>query len=78
MVTLGNTKERRVTGVSRGATQPFSRGRLTSPPPLCASDIGGLGLTKVKTRSDAAVASQSRLLRMLKSLRREELRRIGS
>ena len=53
--------------MSRGATQPFSRGRLTSPPPLCASDTGGLGPTKVKTRSDAVVASQSRLLRMLKS-----------
>ena len=78
MVTLGNTKERRVTGVSRGATQPFSRGRLTSPPLLSASDTGGLGPTKVKTRSDAAVAPQSRLLRMLKSRRREELHRIGS
>ena len=44
--------------------------------PLC--DVGGLGLTKVKTRSDAVVAPQSRLLRMLKSQWREKLRRLRS
>ena len=35
MVTLGNTTEKRVTGVSRGATQPFSKAGLP-PPLLCA------------------------------------------
>ena len=51
----------------RGGVTPAHTG---DPPPrgVCASDSGGPRPTKVRVRSDAVVASKTRVLRMLGSL----------
>ena len=59
----------------RGGGQPaYKKGWVApahtgDPPPreVCASDNGGPRPTKVKVRSDAVVASKTRVLRMLES-----------